>query len=61
MKMKNYMFILKKIHQLPERLSQKRSMQPEPETPQDPALMLGDPSDLRLRDPGETLQLDLDQ
>ena len=26
----------------------------------DPALMLGDPSNLRLRDPGETLQLDLE-
>jgi len=27
----------------------------------DPALMLGDPSNLRLRDPGQTLQLDLDE
>jgi len=27
----------------------------------DPALMLGDPSDLRLRDPGQTLKLDLDE
>jgi hypothetical protein len=26
----------------------------------DPALMLGDPSNLRLRDPGEELELDLD-
>jgi tetratricopeptide (TPR) repeat protein len=28
-------------------------------TPDDPALMLGDPSNLRLRDPGQTLELDL--
>ncbi len=27
----------------------------------DPALMLGDPSNLRLRDPGQTLKLDLDE
>ena len=27
----------------------------------DPALMLGDPSNLRLRDPGQTLELDLDE
>ena len=26
----------------------------------DPALMLGDPSNLKLRDPGQKLQLDLD-
>ena len=31
------------------------------ETSGDPALMLGDPSNLRLRDPGETLELDLDE
>ncbi len=30
------------------------------QTPSDPALMLGDPSNLRLRDPGEDLQLELD-
>ncbi|MGB9340365.1 MAG: hypothetical protein WCB63_14040, partial [Polyangiales bacterium] len=30
------------------------------QTPSDPALMLGDPSNLRLRDPGEALQLELD-
>ncbi|MGB5809548.1 MAG: hypothetical protein WBG86_03400, partial [Polyangiales bacterium] len=28
---------------------------------QDPALMLGDPSKLRLRDPNQDLQLDLDR
>jgi len=33
---------------------------PQP-APDDPALRLGDPSDLRLRDPGQTLQLDLDE
>lgn len=33
----------------------------EDDTPSDPALMLGDPSDLRLRDPGESLKLDLDE
>ena len=27
----------------------------------DPALMLGDPSNLRLRNPDQTLQLDLDE
>lgn len=31
------------------------------ETPRDPALMLGDPSNLRLRDPGESLKLELDE
>jgi hypothetical protein len=31
------------------------------ETSGNPALMLGDPSNLRLRDPGETLELDLDE
>jgi Tfp pilus assembly protein PilF len=41
---------------------------PEPVAPasarpasDDPALMLGDPSNLRLRDPGQTLELDLDE
>ena len=29
------------------------------QAPSDPALLLGDPSDLRLRDPGEDLQLEL--
>ena len=33
----------------------------EEETFGDPAVMLGDPSNLRLRDPGETLELDLDE
>jgi len=33
---------------------------PEPAAA-DPALMLGDPSNLRLRDPGQNLQLDLDE
>jgi tetratricopeptide (TPR) repeat protein len=33
---------------------------PEPAAT-DPALMLGDPSNLRLRDPGEALELDLDE
>ena len=31
------------------------------EAPTDPALMLGDPSNLRLRDPGESLKLELDE
>ncbi len=35
--------------------------QPAQGTPVDPALMLGDPSNLRLRDPGQTLELDLDE
>ncbi len=30
------------------------------EAPADPALMLGDPANLRLRDPGESLKLELD-
>jgi Flp pilus assembly protein TadD len=36
---------------------------PDPSAPasDDPALMLGDPSNLRLRDPGQTLELDLDE
>jgi Tfp pilus assembly protein PilF len=34
---------------------------PVEETPADPALMLGDPSNLRLRDPGESLKLELDE
>jgi Tfp pilus assembly protein PilF len=53
------------VRQLADRMMGPRALtnSPEPEqgTPQDPALMLGDPSNLRLRDPGETLQLDLDQ
>lgn len=35
--------------------------QPSEEPAGDPALMLGDPSNLRLRDPGESLKLDLDE
>ena len=35
--------------------------QPAPGTTGDPALMLGDPSDLRLREPDQTLKLDLDE
>jgi predicted TPR repeat methyltransferase len=35
--------------------------QPEEETSGDPALMLGDPSNLRLRDPGQDLELDLNE
>jgi len=35
--------------------------QPAQGTSGDPALMLGDPSDLRLRDPDQTLKLDLDE
>jgi tetratricopeptide (TPR) repeat protein len=31
------------------------------EAPDDPALMLGDPTNLRLRDPGESLKLELDE
>jgi Tfp pilus assembly protein PilF len=37
------------------------SPQPEEEPHGDPALMLGDPSNLRLRDPGENLELDLNE
>ncbi|MGB3051492.1 MAG: tetratricopeptide repeat protein [Polyangiales bacterium] len=35
--------------------------QPTEEAPNDPALMLGDPTNLRLRDPGESLKLELDE
>jgi hypothetical protein len=34
---------------------------PSAPAPGDSALMLGDPSNLRLRDPGQTLELDLDE
>jgi len=34
---------------------------PPQAAPQDPALKLGDPSNLRLRDPDQSLTLDLDE
>ncbi len=43
----------------PEALGDAPSPAPE-DAPSDPALMLGDPTKLRLRDPGESLELDLD-
>ena len=44
----------------PEALGNAPSPAPE-DAPSDPALMLGDPTKLRLRDPGESLELDLDE